>query len=109
MQGVALDLDGERLAWVEQAAGGGVLGWLRTVPLAAARGMEVSTHLYPEVAVHLMCVTETAHWRKWQGWANPILAEPFEGRDGDLVVPYQPGCGVGMRLEPAMRRYALDA
>ena len=27
----------------------------------------------PEVAAHLMRVTETAHWLEWQDWANPIL------------------------------------
>jgi len=39
---------------------GGVSGWLRSVPIAAAAGIEVSTHLYPEVSAHLMRVTETA-------------------------------------------------
>ena len=38
---------------------GGVTGWLRA---AAAAGVPMSTHLYPEIAAHLMRVTETAHW-----------------------------------------------
>ena len=50
---------------------GGVSGWLRAAPIAAAAGMQVSTHLYPEVAAHLMRVTETAHWLEWQDWAQP--------------------------------------
>ena len=29
---------------------GGVSGWLRSAPIAAAAGVQVSTHLYPEVA-----------------------------------------------------------
>jgi hypothetical protein len=28
----------------------------------AAAGIPISTHLYPEVAAHVMRVTETAHW-----------------------------------------------
>ena len=32
---------------------GGVSGWLRAAPIAAAAGIEVSTHLYPEVAAHV--------------------------------------------------------
>jgi mandelate racemase len=87
---------------------GGVSGWLRSVPIAAARGIEISTHLYPEVAAHLMCVTETAHWLEWQDWANPILAHPFEVRDGSLVIPARPGSGIEWN-EPAVGRYALDA
>jgi mandelate racemase len=56
---------------------GGVTGWLRAAAVAGAAGVEMSTHLYPEVGAHLMRVTETAHWLEWQDWANPILAEPF--------------------------------
>jgi mandelate racemase len=43
---------------------GGVSGWLRSA--SGAAGVEMSTHLYPEVAAHLMRVTETAHWFEWQ-------------------------------------------
>ena len=39
---------------------GGVSGWLRAAPVAAAMGVPVSTHLYPEVCAHLMRVTEGA-------------------------------------------------
>jgi mandelate racemase len=87
---------------------GGVSGWLRSAPIASALGVEVSTHLYPEVCGHLMRVTETAHWLEWQDWANPVLAEPFELREGRLVVPDRPGCGIEWN-EQAVRRYAYDA
>jgi mandelate racemase len=40
---------------------GGVTGWLRAAAIAGVAGVEMSTHLYPEVAAHLMRVTETAH------------------------------------------------
>ncbi|MGE4166217.1 MAG: enolase C-terminal domain-like protein, partial [Xanthobacteraceae bacterium] len=33
---------------------GGVSGWLRSAPIAAAAGIQVSSHLYPEVAAHLL-------------------------------------------------------
>jgi mandelate racemase len=84
---------------------GGVSGWLRSVPIAAAMGIEVSTHLYPEVSAHLMRVTETAHWLEWQDWANPILAEPFALADGKLVIPSTPGCGMEWN-EAAVARFA---
>jgi mandelate racemase len=86
---------------------GGVSGWLRAAPIAAALGVEVSTHLYPEVAGHLMRVTETAHWLEWQDWAYPVLAEPFEVKDGQLLVPDRPGCGIEWD-EAAVRRYRYD-
>ena len=60
---------------------GGVSGWLRTVPVAAAAGIQVSTHLYPEFAAHLMRATETAHWLEWQDWADPVVKEPFRVKE----------------------------
>jgi mandelate racemase len=83
---------------------GGVSGWLRSVPIAAAAGIQVSTHLYPEVAAHLMRVTETAHWLEWQDWAYPILKQPFALEDGSLEIPDVPGCGIEWD-ENAVKRY----
>ena len=83
---------------------GGVSGWLRSVPIAAAAGIQVSTHLYPEVAAHLMRVTETAHWLEWQDWANPVLREPFALKDGHLEMPNRPGIGIEWD-EAAVARY----
>jgi mandelate racemase len=86
---------------------GGVSGWLRAVGVAGAAGIEVSTHLYPEVAAHLMRVTETAHWLEWQDWANPVLAEPFRIQDGQLVIPARPGCGIDWDAD-AVKRFRYD-
>jgi mandelate racemase len=86
---------------------GGVSGWLRAAPIAAVMGVEVSTHLYPEVAAHLMRITETAHWLEWQDWAYPILAEPFELADSRLIVPPKPGCGIEWD-ESAVKRFGYE-
>jgi mandelate racemase len=87
---------------------GGVTGWLRAAAIAGVAGVEVSTHLYPEVGAHLMRVTETAHWLEWQDWANPILAEPFRLENGQLLIPDRPGNGIEWN-EDAIKRYRLDA
>ena len=86
---------------------GGVSGWLRAVAVAGAAGIEVSTHLYPEVAAHLMRVTETAHWLEWQDWANPVLAEPFSVTDSRIVIPNRPGCGIDWD-ENAVKRFRYE-
>lgn len=85
---------------------GGVTGWLRSAPIAAAAGVQVSTHLYPEISAHLMCVTEGAHWLEWQDWADPILEQPFELSAGHLVVPDRPGTGISWNRK-AVERYSL--
>jgi mandelate racemase len=73
---------------------GGVTGWQRAAAIAAAAGIPISTHLYPEVAAHVMRVSETAHWLEWQDWANPILQQPYEVKGGELLIPDVPGVGL---------------
>lgn len=73
---------------------GGVSGWLRAAAITGAAGIPMSTHLYPEIAAHLMRVTDTAHWLEWQDWADPILEEPFVVKNGQLQVPARPGQGI---------------
>jgi mandelate racemase len=73
---------------------GGVTGWMRAAAIAGAAGMPMSTHLYPEVAAHMMRVTESAHWLEWQDWAHPILKTPYQLKDGQLHIPDVPGVGL---------------
>jgi mandelate racemase len=73
---------------------GGVTGWIRAAAIAGAAGIPMSTHLYPEVAAHVMRVTETAHWLEWQDWADPVLERPYEVKDGSLHIPDLPGIGL---------------
>ena len=84
---------------------GGVTGWLRAAAVTSAAGIPMSTHLYPEIAAHLMRVTDTAHWLEWQDWADPILSEPFQLKDGHLIVPDRPGQGIEWN-EKAITRFA---
>lgn len=73
---------------------GGVSGWIRAAAIAGAAGIPMSTHLYPEVAAHVMRVTETAHWLEWQDWANPLLQSPYPVKGGEIQVPNVPGIGL---------------
>ncbi|MGI9504692.1 MAG: enolase C-terminal domain-like protein, partial [Geminicoccaceae bacterium] len=87
---------------------GGVTGWMRSAALADAAGLQMSTHLYPEVSAHLMRATPTAHWLEWQDWANPIIEEPFEVADGHIHPPDRPGNGLAWN-EKAVKRYAMTS
>lgn len=73
---------------------GGVNGWLKSAAITAVSGTPLSSHLYPEVSAHLMRVSDTAHWLEWQDWADPIVQEPFELKDGQLHIPNRSGCGI---------------
>jgi mandelate racemase len=86
---------------------GGVTGWLRAAGLADAAGVQFSNHLYPEISAHLMRVTPSAHWLEWVDWANPILAEPLEPMNGEVVAPNRPGSGIDWD-EDGVRKYAIE-
>ena len=86
---------------------GGVTGWLRAAAIAGAVGVPVSTHLYPEVAAHVMRVTETAHWLEWQDWADPVLQQPYILMDGLLNIPDAPGVGLEWN-EDAVTAYRAE-
>ena len=53
---------------------GGVTGWQRAAALAAARGIEMSSHLFPEVSAHLLAATPTCHLLEYVDWAGKIVA-----------------------------------
>lgn len=73
---------------------GGVTGWMRAAAVAATHGIEMSSHLFPEVSAHLLAVTPTRHWLEYVDWANPILAEPLRIEDGRAIIPDRPGTGI---------------
>jgi mandelate racemase len=86
---------------------GGVTGWLRAAGICGAAGVPMSTHLYPEVAAHVMRVTETAHWLEWQDWADPILERPYEVKAGQVQIPDRPGIGLEWN-EDAVAAHRVD-
>jgi mandelate racemase len=73
---------------------GGVTGWMRAAALAQGAGVEMASHLFPEVSAHLLCVTPTCHWLEYVDWAVPILAEPLVIQDSHVLVPTAPGSGI---------------
>jgi mandelate racemase len=86
---------------------GGVTGWRRAAELAAAKGVRMSSHLYPEVSSHLLAVTPTAHWLEYVDWANAVLQEPLRIVDGMAVVPDRSGNGLAWNVD-AVRRYRMN-
>jgi mandelate racemase len=86
---------------------GGVTGWLRAAALADAAGLEMSSHLYPEVSAQLLAVTPTAHFLEYVDWAAPILIRPLEIADGKALPGAAPGVGLEWN-EEAVARFALE-
>ena len=85
---------------------GGVTGWMRAAALAQAAGVEMSSHLFPEVSCHLLAATPTCHWLEYVDWADAVLEQPTELKGGHVVVPDAPGIGVRWN-EKAIERYLV--
>ncbi|HET9350040.1 MAG TPA: enolase C-terminal domain-like protein [Burkholderiales bacterium] len=85
---------------------GGVTGWVRAAALAQAAGVEMSSHLFPEVSCHLLGATPTCHWLEYVDWADAVLKEPLAIKDGYAVVPSAPGTGIRWN-ESAVERYRV--
>ena len=85
---------------------GGVTGWLRAAKLAEAANVPVSSHLFPEISVHLLAATPTAHWLEYVDWAEPILRQPVRIENGRGVAADAPGVGIEWD-EQAVARYGF--
>lgn len=104
---VAVSTGAADLVMPDVARIGGVTGWQQAAAVAAVHGIEMSSHLLPEISSHLMAATPTAHWLEYVDWADKILAEPFEVIDGNVIVPNRPGCGMAWD-EEAVAQYSIE-
>ena len=86
---------------------GGVTRWRHAAGLAAAHGIEMSSHLFPEVSAHLLAATPTAHWLEYVDWAAPLLREPLQIKDGNALVPDRPGNGLAWD-DAAVARHRME-
>ena len=66
----------------------------------------MSSHLVPEISVHLLAATPTCHYLEYVDWANTILEEPLQIREGHALVPARPGLGLAWRPD-AVKAFAL--
>jgi mandelate racemase len=86
---------------------GGISGWLRAAALAEPGGVRLSSHLFPEVSVHLMAMTPSAHWLEWLDLASPILAEPLRIEGGYAAPTDAPGSGIAWN-EEAVAQFLVE-
>jgi mandelate racemase len=73
---------------------GGVTGWRRASAIAEAHGIQISSHLWPEISAHLLCTTPMHHWLEYAEWWHPILAEPLQVEGGVAKPSASPGSGM---------------
>jgi mandelate racemase len=73
---------------------GGVTGWLRAAAIAKDARLPMSSHLFPEVSVHLLAMTPTCDWLEYVDWAAAVLKEPLAIVNGQATPSSRPGNGL---------------
>ncbi len=86
---------------------GGVSAWIKTASIAESFQIPVSSHLFHEVSSHLMRVTPTAGLLEWTRWSDIILEEPYELKDGHVVIPDKIGTGIDFNKE-TIKKYEFQ-
>jgi mandelate racemase len=103
---LALAADAADLMMSDLCRIGGVTGWRQASALAAAKGIKLSSHLFPEVSSHLLAISPTQHWLEYVDWAAPILQEPLQVVDGTVMPSGRPGTGISWNAD-AVARYRV--
>jgi mandelate racemase len=73
---------------------GGVTAWTRIAALADAARLPLSSHILPELNVHLVASAPTGTWLEYMPWAEDLFEERLSLADGNITVPDRPGFGL---------------
>jgi mandelate racemase len=67
----------------------------------------MSSHLFPEISVHLLAATPTCHFLEYVDWADKIVEQPLRIVDGCAVAPDRPGNGLTWN-KTAVERFRIS-
>lgn len=73
---------------------GGVTGWVRASHLAAAHGMRIASHVFPEVAAHLVCGLASGLIVEYLPWSYELFEEPPLQENGEIAPAETSGLGL---------------
>jgi mandelate racemase len=100
----ALDGKAVDVLTLDVARIGGITGWMQAAAHAAAAGIPVCSHAFPEFSVHLLAASPTGRWLEYHDYVAPILSRPLRIEAGRAQVPREPGVGLEWD-ERALRRF----
>jgi mandelate racemase len=78
---------------------GGITGWRKISAAAEGSGVDVVSHGYPLVAVHLICGTRNATFVEDFSMFGDVFEDTVEVQHGLLRAPHVPGIGIGFSKE----------
>ena len=86
---------------------GGVTGWSRIAAMAEAARMPISSHILPELNLHLIASAPTGLYLEYLTWADTLFNEKMELKNGMVTVPRRPGFGLTWN-EDTIRKTIVD-
>ncbi len=78
---------------------GGVTEFMRVGHMAASYDVPVSSHLFPETSLSLLCALSNANYLEYMPWFSELYRETIEFRDGSALAPERPGWGFTFDLD----------
>lgn len=85
---------------------GGATHWLRAADMAQKHAMPVSSHLFPEISLHLLTCTENRHFLEYANWMDAILEDPLQPENGFVRPVQKPGFGIAWNAA-AVKKYLI--
>lgn len=79
---------------VDLQRAGGVTGWQRCAAVADAARLPITTHLLPELNVHLAASAPTGFYLEYIDWAQDLFEDKLQLHEGLVTVPEGPGFGL---------------
>jgi L-alanine-DL-glutamate epimerase-like enolase superfamily enzyme len=73
--------------------------FMRVGHMAASYDIPVSSHLFPETSLQLLCALSNANFLEYMPWFSELYREAIDFRDGNAVVPERPGWGFTFDLD----------
>lgn len=102
-----LDRKAVRVLMIDVQRVGGITEWLKIARVAAAQGVPVTSHLTPEVSVHLMAAIPNGYLAEALPVSQSLFTEPVRVEHGELFAPERPG--IGWQLdERTIQRFAIS-
>ena len=80
--------------------------WMKVAHMAEAANLKVASHLAPELMCHAMAAIPNALITEHMPWGLPLFQESLTIKDGDLVLPSNPGLGLTLN-EIDVERYSV--
>jgi L-alanine-DL-glutamate epimerase-like enolase superfamily enzyme len=78
---------------------GGVTEFMRVGHMAESFDVPVSSHLFPETSLQMLCALSNATILEYMPWFSELYRETIQFRLGSAVVPERPGWGFTFDIE----------